>query len=228
MGAHKVVLSASSIFFRNVLKNNKNTSSLLYIRGLTNIEHGNVVEFLYKGEVTVEQENLEHFLRLSKDLKLKGLYENDEVNDKELTNDTFKETPKQLDVKKRQKKDKHHVKVENEEFNDEKSECIDASSFQAVEFLQSPASDVENHAISDFEAKVSKMIFRENKMWHCKACDVSDKKKGNIRRHVDTRHLDVLQSCNLCDVVTKNKPLLAYHMKTKHSKSNALCAMSLD
>ena len=142
--AHKVVLSASSIFFRNVLKNNKNTSPLLYIRGLTNIELGNVVEFLYKGEVTVEQENLEHFLRLSKDLKLKGLYENEEVNEIEFTKDPFKETSKRDDLRKSKKKDKNkkYVKVEKEEFKGKMNECIEDSSFRVVEFLQSPASDV--------------------------------------------------------------------------------------
>merc|ERR1712179_327488 len=34
--AHKVVLCASSPFFRNVLKLNKTSSPLLYIRGVTN------------------------------------------------------------------------------------------------------------------------------------------------------------------------------------------------
>lgn len=76
--AHKVVLSASSPFFRNILKFNNNPSSLLYIRGVATTVLSNVVEFLYKGEATVPEYDLHDFLKLSKDLKVTGLSENDD------------------------------------------------------------------------------------------------------------------------------------------------------
>merc|ERR1712183_239694 len=77
--AHKVILSACSPFLRNVLKFNKTTSPLLYIRGATNSVLSKLVEFIYKGEVTVVKNDLDSFLKLAEDLKVTGLSEKDAV-----------------------------------------------------------------------------------------------------------------------------------------------------
>ena len=71
--AHKVILAASSSFFQDILKQNKHLHSLIYLRGVTTTQLCAVVDFIYNGEVNIYQEQLEEFLKLADDLKLKGL-----------------------------------------------------------------------------------------------------------------------------------------------------------
>jgi len=70
--AHKVILSASSTFFRDLLSTNDHPQPLL-LRGLKGSDLINVVDFIYHGEVEVEKENLYDFLAIGEKLKLKGL-----------------------------------------------------------------------------------------------------------------------------------------------------------
>ena len=45
--AHKVVLASSSPFFMDLLKKNKQPHPLIYFRGLTSIDLGAIMDFLY-------------------------------------------------------------------------------------------------------------------------------------------------------------------------------------
>ena len=71
--AHKVVLASSSPFFANLLKRNKHPHPLIFMRGVKEEVLLAIVDFLYNGEANVFQENLDSFLAVAEDLRLKGL-----------------------------------------------------------------------------------------------------------------------------------------------------------
>ena len=73
MEAHKVILAASSPFFEKVLQRNKHPHPLIYLRGLQSQDLLAILDFLYFGEANVFQENLDFFLAIAEELKLKGL-----------------------------------------------------------------------------------------------------------------------------------------------------------
>eukprot|EP00092_Neocalanus_flemingeri_P077240 GFUD01095880.1.p1 GENE.GFUD01095880.1~~GFUD01095880.1.p1 ORF type:complete len:358 (+),score=69.27 GFUD01095880.1:288-1361(+) len=74
--AHKVILSACSPFFRNVLRRNPHQHPLLYLKGVKYKELLSVLNFMYMGEVNVAQEELNSFLSVAEDLRVKGLTQN--------------------------------------------------------------------------------------------------------------------------------------------------------
>jgi len=74
--AHKVILSACSPFFRTVLKRNRHEHPLLYLKGVKYIDLVAVLNFMYHGEVNVAQEELNSFLSIAEELKVKGLTQN--------------------------------------------------------------------------------------------------------------------------------------------------------
>merc|ERR1711915_99733 len=76
--AHKVILSACSPFFRAVLKRNKHEHPLLYLKGVKYTDLLAVLNFMYQGEVNVAQEELNTFLSVAEDLKVKGLTQTNE------------------------------------------------------------------------------------------------------------------------------------------------------
>ena len=72
--AHKVILAASSPFFQNILKENKQSPHLLiFMRGVKSEDLMAIIDFLYVGEATVRKENLEDFLAVAAELKISGL-----------------------------------------------------------------------------------------------------------------------------------------------------------
>jgi len=75
--AHKVILSACSPFFRSVLRRNQPAnqqgSLVLYLKGVTFRDMESVLNFMYHGEVNVAQDDLNSFLAVAEELRVKGL-----------------------------------------------------------------------------------------------------------------------------------------------------------
>ena len=78
--AHKIILSACSPFFRNILHRNPHQHPLLYLKGIKFTQLQSVLNFMYHGQVNVAQEDLNSFLAVAEDLKVKGLTENKSSN----------------------------------------------------------------------------------------------------------------------------------------------------
>lgn len=74
--AHKVILSASSPYFRAVLKKNPAQHPVLVMP--PNVRYSDLIallDFIYQGEVKIHQTELQEFLSLAGLLKIKGLTE---------------------------------------------------------------------------------------------------------------------------------------------------------
>jgi len=95
--AHKVIISACSPFFRSVLKRNRHEHPLLYLKGVKYVDLVSVLNFMYHGEVNVAQEELNSFLAVAEDLKVKGLTQtnpdNKTIGNREQKNKTISQNP---------------------------------------------------------------------------------------------------------------------------------------
>ena len=61
---HKVILANSSPFFNSLLKKNKHTHPLIYMKGIKSEDLSAVIDFLYCGEANIFQENSWNILAL--------------------------------------------------------------------------------------------------------------------------------------------------------------------
>ena len=61
--AHKVVLSAGSFFFEQLLKDHNHPNPLVYLKGVEAKHMELLLDFMYCGELALEQGELESFLR---------------------------------------------------------------------------------------------------------------------------------------------------------------------
>ena len=73
--AHKVVLSACSEYFANVLKKNKHSHPLLCLEGISSNELKSLLDYIYSGEAQIFQEDIDRFLQIAQRLHLKGITE---------------------------------------------------------------------------------------------------------------------------------------------------------
>ena len=71
--AHKVIISACSPFFRDILRRNPHQHPLLYLKGVKHKQLESVLDFIYHGEVNVAQNDLNSFLAVAEELQIKGL-----------------------------------------------------------------------------------------------------------------------------------------------------------
>ena len=73
--AHKVVLSSFSKFFKKLFTSQDYQNQLIYLSNIHSSQLSSIMDYIYNGEVKIEQKCLEKFLSNSKTLKVQGLYE---------------------------------------------------------------------------------------------------------------------------------------------------------
>jgi len=97
--AHKVILSACSPFFKKVLRKNPHQHPLLFLKGVKYAEIVSILNFMYHGEVNVTQDDLNGFLAVAEELKVKGLTQNEQNNPGERSKHTPKTVREPPDIK---------------------------------------------------------------------------------------------------------------------------------
>merc|ERR1712086_442447 len=73
LDVHKVVMSASSPFFRKVLSKTKQSHPFIYMKGIKFEYLKVIVDFVYKGEAFIAAEDLDNFLEAAQELQITGL-----------------------------------------------------------------------------------------------------------------------------------------------------------
>ena len=71
--AHKVVLSAGSQFFKSILKKHCHPYPLIYLTGVKAHDMKLLLDFMYCGEVTLEEDHLQSFIAAAEEFKVQGL-----------------------------------------------------------------------------------------------------------------------------------------------------------
>ena len=88
MSAHKIVLAAISGYFKKVLKENRHSNPLLCLNGVNSHELRGVLDYIYNGEVQINQEHLDNFLKIAQRFQLDGLLEVENKEGRTFVNDS--------------------------------------------------------------------------------------------------------------------------------------------
>ena len=79
ISAHKLVLSASSSFFKSILRKNSHPQPFIYLSRINSTNLGFILDYIYQGEVQIFQEQLDAFLDVAQKLKVSGLISTDNI-----------------------------------------------------------------------------------------------------------------------------------------------------
>ena len=74
--AHKIILSACSPVFKTIIDNVSPETAVIYLRGFKYDEMEALLEFMYNGQVTINQDKMDEFITVAKNLQIKELYFN--------------------------------------------------------------------------------------------------------------------------------------------------------
>merc|ERR1712152_50908 len=67
------ILSACSPVFKDILKKDKNSIPIMYLRGIQYSELESIMQFIYLGQATFYEEGMDEFLAVAKSLEIKEL-----------------------------------------------------------------------------------------------------------------------------------------------------------
>ena len=86
--AHKNILAASSPVLKELLKGQHEANQILFMRGTSSAEIKSILDFIYFGTVTVDNEKVHELVDLAKDLRIKQLENIHSMEKEEEVDDT--------------------------------------------------------------------------------------------------------------------------------------------
>ena len=218
MEAHKIILSASSPFFMNLLKTSKHPSPLVYLKGFKAKDLHSILDFMYHGVAEIYQENLDAFLAVAEQLQLKGLT-GEQGEDKEHTKYVEKKTNTNSDDLLTTNTSAQPLKNEIEPYynGEYDSNMVVARPVAQVSFSGGSAEDLK--------ATLWSMISQNGTLLTCTVCGKSKDKtqdmysKKHMESHVESLHTKgVVYDCNKCDKTFRPKNAHHKHTQQVHNR----------
>ena len=219
--AHKVILAASSPFFKNLLRKNNHTHPLFYMRGMKSVDLVAMVEFLYKGETRIFQENFDSFLAIAEELQLKGLVgqriDSDMVQKEPTAEMPVMKKPNEVNVN-----DKKLVIQPN--ILEEKNESLIGE-----QLTENNLDDVLTLDLQKLHDKTNSLMEKTSTknangrtLFRCKVCGKKLQYATNMRNHIESVHLEgVFIPCKTCGKVFRARnSLLMYNLREHKGRKN--------
>ena len=203
--SHKVVLSSGSPVFKNILKGNKHSHPLIYMRGLKSDDLFAILDFLYSGEANVPQENLESFLANAEELQVMGLAGNANHKKVEQREEPEIKVPDIAEsILKEEEGLPNPLAMPNtSELPPEKCESatnIPTPSLALPKDISGKREKVDEHINSMMENIFPRKNTHGNILYACKVCGKEDS-KSHMKSHIESRHLEgVSIPCKFCEM----------------------------
>ena len=212
--AHKVILAASSPFFQNLLKKNKHPHPLIYMRGMKSENLLAIVDFLYNGEANVFQENLDSFLAIAEEFKLRGLMGQTEDAEKKTVPAPLQMNTKPFDKTKQEKLSMNTEQIERNFPEFEQPQKNNERRISIPSFVPGNFQELDEKVKSMMEMSQNLDPSGTKKAKICKMCGKEGQGKV-IRDHIEANHLEgVSLPCNVCGKEFRSRTNLRRHKCT--------------
>ena len=214
MTAHKLVLASASPFFMDLLKKINQAHSLIYLKGARFADLVAIVDFLYLGEANVLQEDLDTFLSLADDLKLKGLSGSNSIGQK---SETKPKPRKKLNLEEGELDNNKDTIQPDEPQSDENlsEQTPETENVLKVKIKEEELDDQIKSMMGKSEVNVDSSGRRAS---ICKGCG----KEGqwpNIKNHIEAIHVaGITHTCKVCGKTSRSRHGLILHNFRHHHR----------
>ena len=208
--AHKFILSSASQIFKAIFSGNKHAHPLIYLKGIKKEHLMAVVDFIYLGEVSINQEDLDSFLMVAEELEIKGLKptQTDKVN-----------LEQKIEMEEAKSEFPNNCNAVNTTDNlyDHKSESTVTNAVSLPEATYTSEAKVPV-SFSDDNSELGKMInsmlTKIDGAWTCAKCGKTDKgnSSARVRRHIETHIEGMAHPCGFCGKILRSRNCLQVHM----------------
>ena len=250
--AHKIVLSACSPVFQNILTDHIQESLVIFLGGIQYQEMESNLEFMYSGEATFSEERMNEFLSVARSLEIKEIsmdeksYQNRTSASKSSDNDQNFET-KMIDYQSKQfeaewghgiednvnfdtlvtNKSELHKTVNNETdivaiLNCDHCESQYAGKDNLYKHLLSKHKIVMNATTPSGPIDDPKTKHKVVK-YSCSECEFFTLYKAGLRKHIEMKHECVRYLCQQCEYQFTDRSALKNHIQFKHEGKFHCC-----
>ena len=192
--AHKNILAACSSVFKDILQ--VENSSVIYLKGVNFSDMESILEYIYLGEATVDQAQIEHFFDNAKSLDIKGLNSNEGASEEKYADENL------------------IIGNGNETFGTWNEDSLKENYADIKnESLSADEEEVENKTLKQKSSKVN-----DNRQFKCNECHKIFCGPSGLFQHNKHVHEGVTYDCSQCDIKTSKKSHLKRHIERKHAK----------
>ena len=229
--AHKIVLSAHSPVFKNILCDLPHDNTVIYLSGIQHQEMESILGFMYLGMGTFYKERMKEFLDVAKCFELKEISTN--VKSVELFDKS--ETSVELELSKSENvaseeandnidkvKLKTHSTMPNESNLDTDLEAI--LNCEHCESQFAGEGNLSKHIKSKHDAtpqsylKTDIMGKLERKKHSCNECDKSYVSAAHLKDHIQSKHDRFKFDCNYCGNKFVSHRKVRTHIRAVHER----------
>ena len=190
---NKFVLYSGSSVFKNILENHAD-QNLIYLRGISSKEMEKILEFMYLGESTINEDEIKGFLEVAKDLQMQDI-----VN----CMDSFGSKEKESDI------ESIDIDMEPETI----PEMLHEQDSNLIELNPEKISRINQERI-DIPSKTK--VKSKQRLYPCPRCDFKATLNSTLNQHIQSSHNDVTYLCKECDYKTTIEEYLKVHVKSLH------------
>ena len=221
VSAHRVVLSACSDYFKTILKLNKQGSPILCLENVSYQELSYVVDYIYNGEVNLEEKYLERFLSIAERFNIEGLQVN---KDEEKHEKVSKHQPTVPALKIQEQERSHFLSFDHitnvpdpEVFTlDNGLDDIEDEKPKHTSIKTTIKHSINSEVFSNIEELDEKIRTYLTKIpgrgYECNECKKNSKDFSHAKEHVEIHFEGLSFPCQFCDKMLKSR-----HAFRKHS-----------
>ena len=213
--ANMNILGACSSVFKDLLKKEKNSNTIMYLRGIQFSEMESILQFIYLGEATFYEERMNEFMMVAKSLEIKDLWNaktesTDEPEEESFTTEegTFNESLKEHTAI------SNHPEIQVEPSENEQGTFYENLKEQTV---------VSDHSEIQSPKEKQRRVFRVNGKYECSQCKMTFAHSKSLHRHKNSIHNGVKYACSQCDRQFTQQGCLYRHIKSKHEGVKYSC-----
>ena len=186
------------------------------MRGMKSVDLVAIVEFLYKGETRIFQENFDSFLAIAEELQLKGLVgqriDSDMVQKEPTAEMPVMKKPNEVNVNDKKLMiqpsilEEKNESIIGEQSNENNQDDVFTGDFQQL-----------HKKTNSMMEKTSTKNANGKTLFRCKVCGKKLPHTTNMRNHIESVHLEgVFIPCKTCGKVFRTKNSLLMHNIREH------------
>merc|ERR1712142_1088139 len=214
LSAHKIILSSSSEVFEKMLSTNSDQHILLYLRGIPIKDLRSLLQFIYLGEVNLEEDDVGNFLAMARDLKVRGL------EDKKVV---------RVDDEKLLSQSRDRVKIHDDTLNHVNIDSKDnRKTKRKMKKSDLERSDSNINTFNEDKSKINpvtrvSLVNRRRRSLigigskSCEVCGARFASKGSLFNHKKYKHEGVTYSCYECDYKSGQSSNVKLHKQKYHT-----------
>ena len=214
--AHKIVLGASSSFFKDILVHNPHPHPLIYLKGIKHQDLSSILQFIYLGKTQIYTENVERFAQITRYLKITKLDDHIQSDKKVRVED--------MDVVDIQ---------ENHQDRNEWNSTICSKSIEEKNSFNQVEVETSKHMYECGECDAEYIykgdllrhvrIKHKGLMYSCQICGYKASRPNLVKQHFESSHIGIKYHCKNCDYQATQKNILKTHQESVHDGVKYQC-----